>query len=112
MRGDLLTLTDGRSKTTTWTYTPEGDLESKKYHGQAFANLIYGYNANAWLTSRRFYSSATVFQETAYGYDDVGNRTSITYPAGTTSLSYQYKGVESQHSDRSDPFNSLVFSIC
>ncbi len=88
--GDLLTLTDGRNKTTTWTYDTEGRLTAKKYHGSPLDNVTYGYDANHRLTSRKFWSSPSVFQETIYGYDANANLLTVDYPAGTTDISYTY----------------------
>jgi len=88
--GDLLTLTDGRNKTTTWTYDAEGRMTAKKYHGSSFDNITYGYDANRRLTSRKFWSSPTVFEETIYGYDENGNLQTVNYPAGTTDITYIY----------------------
>lgn len=88
--GNLLTLTDGRAKTTTWTYDAEERLWKKRYHGQNFDQLVYAYNANGWLNSRRFYSSATTFRKTIYDYDPNGNLTRVDYPAPTADLTYTY----------------------
>ena len=88
--GDLLTLTDGRGKKTTWTYDAEGRVVTKKYEGQTFENLRYAYNANRLLTSRKFYSSATAFRETLYLYDANGNLTNINYPTPTIDITFTY----------------------
>jgi len=66
-------LTDPRSKVTTWTYNSDGTLWKKKYHGQAFDNIVYTYNAVGKLATRRFYSSVSTFVQTAYTYDDAGS---------------------------------------
>ncbi|HEY5912717.1 MAG TPA: RHS repeat-associated core domain-containing protein [Verrucomicrobiae bacterium] len=87
--GDLLTLTDGRSKVTTWTNDVEGLVRAKKYHGQTFANITYSYDANQRLAWRKFWSSPTVFKQTFYGYDDAGNLLSIDYPA-SPDVSFTY----------------------
>ena len=78
--GDLLTLTDPRAKTTTWTYDIEGLVRGKQYQGQSFTNLVYSYDANQRLAWRKFYSSATVSAQTTYGFDDAGNLSWISYP--------------------------------
>ncbi|HEY5909954.1 MAG TPA: RHS repeat-associated core domain-containing protein [Verrucomicrobiae bacterium] len=87
--GDLLTLTDGRNKVTTWTNDIEGLVRAKKYHGQTFANITYSYDANQRLTWRNFWSSPTVFKQTFYGYDDAGNLLTIDYPA-SPDVSFTY----------------------
>jgi RHS repeat-associated protein len=90
--GDLLTLTDGRGKVTTWTYDSgnQGRLWKKKYAGDSFDQIVYGYNANGWLTSRRYHSSAGSYAETLYTYDNNGNLTLVNYPSGTTDISLVY----------------------
>ncbi|MBI2925985.1 MAG: hypothetical protein HYY24_09800 [Verrucomicrobia bacterium] len=88
--GSLLTFRDGRTNTTTWTYDLEGRVASKKYQGQTFANLVYGYDANSRLTSRRFYSSAAAYRETLYSYDNNGNLTTVNYPNPTADLTFTY----------------------
>ncbi|HEY5911886.1 MAG TPA: hypothetical protein VJA21_14890, partial [Verrucomicrobiae bacterium] len=87
--GDLLTLTDGRNKVTTWTNDIEGLVRAKKYHGQTFANITYSYDANQRLAWRKFWSSPTVFKQTFYGYDDAGNLLTIDYPA-SPDVSFTY----------------------
>jgi RHS repeat-associated protein len=88
--GNPLTLTDHRGKVTTWTYDVEGRMRTKKYHGQSFANLEYTYNPNSQVATRKFWSNGSTSRTTTYGYDDVGNLTSITYPAGTPNVSYTH----------------------
>ncbi len=90
--GDLLTLTDGRGKATTWTYDVEGHVKSKRYHGQSFANLEYGYDANGRLTWRKFWSSSTQNKQTLYRYDDAGNLTGIDYP-DSRDIGFTYNAV-------------------
>ena len=78
---DLLTLTDGRSKVTTWTYDIEGMVRTKRYHNQSFTNLEYSYDAHQRLAWRKFWSSTRQNKQTLYSYDNAGNLTGIDYPA-------------------------------
>jgi len=78
--GNLLTLTDGRGKTTTWAYDVEGRLETKTYHGQSFANLEYAYDADGRLAWRKFWSNPTTRKQTIYSHDDAGRLWFINYP--------------------------------
>jgi YD repeat-containing protein len=83
-------------------------MRTKKYHGQTFANLEYTYT-NGVLATRKFWSSATVNRQTTYGYDDAGNLTSITYPAGTPSVTFGYNG-RNQLASMADPvFGTTTF---
>jgi RHS repeat-associated protein len=87
--GDLLTLTDGRGKVTTWTYDNAGRVKTKQYHGQSFADLRYDYDAEGRLAWRRFYSSGSVYKQTGYTFDPVGNLTFIDYP-NSPDVTFQY----------------------
>ncbi len=87
--GDLATLADGQGNTTTWQYDAEGRVTEKWYQGQVTADLLYGYNANGWLASRFTRTgtgASTNGYATTYAYDNVGNLTNVTYPAGTASI--------------------------
>ncbi|MBM3883963.1 MAG: hypothetical protein FJ387_30375, partial [Verrucomicrobia bacterium] len=75
--GNLLTLTDGRSRTTTWAYDVEGRLKTKTYHGQSLANLEYAYDADGRLAWRKFWSNPTTSKQTIYSYDHAGRLTFI-----------------------------------
>ena len=88
--GELLTLTDGRGKVTTWTYDNEGRVWRKRYAGDAFDQIVYSYYADGSLNSRRYYSNATTYQETLYTYDNNGNVTLVNYPSGTTDIALIY----------------------
>jgi RHS repeat-associated protein len=80
----LLTLKDGKSQTTTWTYDLYGNVSNKV---DAAANLlfIYKYDPDNRLTNR--WSAAKA--NTIYKYDPVGNLTNIAYPVSVTiALSY------------------------
>ena len=90
--GDLLTLADGRNKTTTWTYDAEGLVRGKKYHGQSFTNVEYHYDLNQRLDWRTFRSSSTSSNQTLYSYNDVGSLTNINYP-NSPDVSFAYNEV-------------------
>jgi RHS repeat-associated protein len=107
--GNVLTLADHRGKTTIWTYDTEGRMLTKKYHGQTFANLEYTYNANSQVATRKFWSSASVNRQTSYGYDDVGNLTSVTYPVGTSSVTFGYNGRNQLSSMADSVFGTTTF---
>ncbi len=105
---DLLTLTDGRGKVTTWTYDIEGLVRTKRYHGQSFANLEYAYDANGRLAWRKFWSSPTQSQQTLYSYDEAGNLTGINYPA-SPDVSFTYNAVN-QVATMSDAAGTTTFT--
>jgi RHS repeat-associated protein len=82
--GDLLTLTDGKSQTTTWVYDQYGRLTNKV---DALSNVmfIYGYDANSRLTNRWTPAKGT----TTYRYDPVSNLTNVVHPVSPSiSLAY------------------------
>ena len=73
--GDLLSLTDGKSQTTRWTYDQYGRVTNKL--DQAGTEVLrYKYDAESRLTNR--WSAAK--GNTGYAYDFVGNLTNINYP--------------------------------
>lgn len=82
--GDLTTLTDGKSQTTTWGYDSFGRMTNKV---DAAANLLfaYKYDADNRLTNRWSIAKGS----TAYGYDAIGNMIHVTYPLSPSiALSY------------------------
>ena len=82
--GDLLTLTDGKSQTTTWVYDPYGRV-TNKLDTTSSLMFIYGYDANSRLTNRWTPAKGT----TTYRYDAVGNLTNIVHPVSANiSLAY------------------------
>lgn len=83
--GDMLTLTDGKSQTTTWTYDVYGNTSNKV---DAAGNLIfiYQYDADNRLTSRWTPAKGT----TVYRYDNGGNVTNVDYSSGTVPMSSIY----------------------
>jgi RHS repeat-associated protein len=85
--GDLLSLTDGKNQTTTWTYDAYGRVSNKLDQAGSLI-LSYGYDANSRLTNR--WSAAK--GNTAYAYDPVGNLTNITYASSGT-VKFAYDGL-------------------
>jgi RHS repeat-associated protein len=82
--GDLLTLSDGKNQTTTWNYDQDGHVTHKVDHMGADM-FRYAYDANDRLTNR--WTPAKL--NTSYGYDAVGNLTSVDYNTSTDiTLSY------------------------
>ena len=75
---DLLTLSDGKSQTTTWGYDVYGRPLSKKY-ANGTTNLTYLYDARGLITNR--WSGAK--GNTKYKYDATGNLTNVDYPSST-----------------------------
>ena len=71
----MLTLTDGKSQTTTWTYDIYGRM-SNKVDAASNEILRYGYDANGRLTSRLTPAKGTTY----FTNDAVGNVTYINYP--------------------------------
>jgi RHS repeat-associated protein len=73
--GDLFSLTDGNSDTTTWAYDAYGRVTNKV---DAAHNLlfVYQYDPDNRLTNR--WSAAK--GSTTYSYDSVGNLTGVVYP--------------------------------
>jgi YD repeat-containing protein len=92
--GNLLTLQDHRGKTTTWTYDTEGRMRTKRYQGQAFANLEHTYNPNGQVATRRFWSSPSASRVTTYTYDNAGNLTLVDYPVGTQDITIAYDALD------------------
>jgi len=82
--GDLLTLTDGKSQTTTWHYDQYGRVTNKLDQAGSVI-LTYSYDGDNRLTNR--WSAAR--GNTAYAYDPVGNLTNVAYPtSGTVKFAY------------------------
>lgn len=76
--GDLLTLTDGNTNTTTWRYDEDGHVTHKLNHlGQT--NFLYRYNEMGWLTNRWTPAQTNTF----YAFDKIGNLTNVDYAAST-----------------------------
>ena len=81
--GDLLTLTDGRGKVTTWTNDAQGRVVGRRYAGQTFDQVKYDYDAVGRVKWRRAYTTPTSYQQTTPTWDDNGNLTGIDFPTGT-----------------------------
>lgn len=81
--GDMLTLTDGRNKTTTWHYDEYGRA-TNRVDAAGVVNFVYQYDADGRLTNRWTPEKGN----TGYTYDALGNRLSINYPSSTISYSY------------------------
>jgi RHS repeat-associated protein len=100
--GNVLTTTDPDGVTTTYTYTPLGLKASASYSGSSAPSVSYTYDADgrktgmtdATGTSSYVYSPYGLLtsntngagQTTAYGYDNDGNVTSITYPLPSAAI--------------------------
>ena len=83
---EMLTLTDGKNQTTSWSYDFYGRVTNKV---DAASNLlfVYQYDPLDRLTNR--WSAAK--GNTAFGYDAIGNLTSVAYLSGNTSnIFYNY----------------------
>jgi YD repeat-containing protein len=76
--GDLLTLVDGKSQTTTWHYDQYGRV-TNKVDAAANVLLVYQCDLDNRLTNR--WSAAKT--NTTYRYDPVGNLTNVVYPVST-----------------------------
>jgi RHS repeat-associated protein len=74
--GDLLTLTDGRGKNTSWKYDVYGRVTNKLDHLNQEL-FRYAYDPENNLTTRWAKKTGST---TAYEYDAVGNLTRIDYP--------------------------------
>jgi RHS repeat-associated protein len=83
--GDMLTLTDGKSQTTSWLYDRYGNVTNKLDANNT--NLfVYQYDADNRLTSRWTPAKGT----TAYRYDALGNLTNVDYSSGTVTMPSVY----------------------
>jgi RHS repeat-associated protein len=82
--GDLLTLTDGRNKVTTWNYDEFG-LATNKVDAANVVVFVYQFNTAGQLTNRWTPAKGN----TSYSYDPLGNRTNITY-GGQSSISFAF----------------------
>jgi len=83
--GDMLTLTDGKSQTTSWLYDQYGNVTNKLDANNT--NLfVYKYDADNRLTNRWSVARGT----TVYRYDAGGNLTNVDYSGGTVTMSSVY----------------------
>ena len=77
-------MTDGKNQTARWSYDQYGRVTNKLDQASSVV-LRYAYDAQSRLTNR--WSAAK--GNTGYGYDAVGNLTSVNYPA-STDVTLQY----------------------
>jgi len=82
--GDLLSLKDGKSQTTSWKFDQFGRV-TNKVDASGITNFLYKYNANGWLTNRWTPAKTNAY----YAYDAVGNLTNVDY-AVSPDLTLQY----------------------
>jgi RHS repeat-associated protein len=82
---DLLTLTDGKNQTTTWSYDQYGRV-TNKLDALGTNIFIYQYDPDSRLTNRWSAAKGT----TVYRYDPVGNLTNVDYSGGTVTMSNLY----------------------
>ena len=80
---DLLTFTDGKNQTASWTYDSYGNA-TNKVDALTRVAFSYTYDANNRLTNRWTPEKGNSF----YTYDAVGNLAQIRYPQLTNSYSY------------------------
>lgn len=97
--GNELTSYDPDEITTTNTYTPLGKLASVSYSGSSAHSVSYSYDANGNLTQMVDASGTSTYtydpfgeltsvengagKTVSYGYNSLGEETSITYPLGS-----------------------------
>lgn len=86
--GALRTLSDGLNHVTTWKFDQYGRVTNKVDHlgTNVFA---YGYDANSRVTGRTTPAKGL----TGYGYNAVGNLTSVDYPTNAD-LTLQYDALD------------------
>jgi RHS repeat-associated protein len=84
---DLISLTDQKNSVTQWGYDLYGRV-TNKVDATSTTILKYGYDADNRLTNRWSAEKGN----TAYGYDNVGNLTGVTYPV-SPALSFSYNAM-------------------
>jgi RHS repeat-associated protein len=80
---NITNLVDGLQHTTKWQYNLYGWL-TNKMDGLNRNAFQFAYSADGWITNRWTPEKGN----TGYGYDNVGNLKSITYPQSSISYSY------------------------
>jgi RHS repeat-associated protein len=80
---NVTSLIDGLNHTNTWQYNQYGWL-TNKMDGLGRNAFHFSYNPNGWVTNRWTPQNGNA----GYGYDNVGNLTSITYPQSTNTYAY------------------------
>ena len=91
-------LTNSFGETTTYTYNNLSRVTRKDLANGSYTN--YSYDASSRLTSLvNMTSSGSVISNYAYSLDNIGNRTSMTTPAGTHNYSYDniYQLLQAMH---------------
>lgn len=83
--GDRLTLTDGKSQTTSWFYDQYGNVTNKLDANNTLL-FVYQYDADNRLTNH--WSAAK--GATVYRYDNGGNLTNVDYSSGTVTMPSVY----------------------
>ncbi|MDB6016692.1 MAG: putative rhs-related protein [Pedosphaera sp.] len=80
---NLLSLVDGKNQTTHWNYDEFGQV-TNKVDATGTEIFRYRYDANGRLTNRWSVAKGN----TGYGYDPLGNLTSVVYSNATVAWSY------------------------
>ena len=93
--GNKVSVTDSLGGQTSSTYNDNGQLTSRMYTGPevtSAVNVGLGYNANGQLATVTRSRDATIVSQSSYGYNSVGDLTSIQHQdgAGNVLASYQY----------------------
>jgi RHS repeat-associated protein len=102
---EMLTLTDGKNQTTSWSYDFYGRVTNKV---DAASNLllVYQYDQLNRLTNRWSIAKGN----TAFAYDAIGNLTSVAYLSGNTSnVVYNYDALN-RLTNMADGLGSTVFT--
>jgi RHS repeat-associated protein len=99
---NVTSLIDGLNHTNTWQYNQYGWL-TNKVDGLNRNAFRFAYNANGWVTNRWTPQNGNA----GYGYDNVGNLTSIAYPS--SSITYVYN-VLNQLTSMADAVGTTTFS--
>jgi len=98
---NITNLVDGLQHTTTWQYNEYGWLTNKV--DALNRNIVrYGVNPNGWVTSRQTPEKGN----TTYGYDNIGNLKTISYPG--SSISYAYDALN-RLTNMVDAFGTTAF---
>ena len=104
-----MTLTDALNNATSWFYDAYGRMIAKRYVGQTFDQITYGYDANNRVISRKYWSDASTGRVTTYSYDANGNLTLVHYPVGTTDINYAYDA-DNRMTSMSDASGATAYS--
>jgi RHS repeat-associated protein len=99
---NVTSLIDGLNHTNNWQYNQYGWL-TNKVDGLGRNAFRFSYNPNGWVTNRWTPQNGNA----GYGYDNVGNLTSIAYPS--SSITYAYN-VLNQLTSMVDAVGTTTFS--